>query len=205
LADFLYSIDVAVFRWINQGWSSPVLDLFFKFITQYQNFYIILIPGTLYLIVWGKAKGRWLVGSITLGLFIADQTSAHLLKPWIHRLRPCNSLEGVLTPFGKSEAFSFPSSHASNMGVSMFLLSMAFPTWRPLFIVIALLVGLSRIYLGLHYPSDLLGGYTLGVLAGWGVWWMVEKIRIPVSRVTKVESKPFTAKKRRPRRKTKKT
>lgn len=177
MADHLYSIDVAIFRWINQGWSSPVLDPFFTFITQYQNFYIILIPWTFYLLVWGKAKGRWLVGSIALGLFIADQTSAHLLKPWIHRLRPCNALEGVLTPFGKSDAFSFPSSHASNMGVSMFLLSIAFPAWRPLFILIALLVGLSRIYLGLHYPSDVLSGYVLGVLSGWGVWWMVEKFQ----------------------------
>ena len=202
--DFLYSIDVAVFRWINQGWSSPVLDPFFTFITQYQNFYFILIPWTLYLTLWGKAKGRWLVGSIALGLFIADQTSAHLLKPWIHRLRPCNALEGVLTPFGKSDAFSFPSSHASNMGVSMFLLSMAFPAWRPLFILIALLVGLSRVYLGLHYPSDVLSGYILGILSGWGVWWMVEKISKPGLETAKVESRPFTTKKRRPRRKAKK-
>jgi undecaprenyl-diphosphatase len=177
LGQSLYSIDVAIFRWINEGWSSPCLDPFFSFITQYQNFYIILIPWTVYLLIWGKAKGRWLVGSIALGLFIADQTSAHVLKPWIHRLRPCNTLDGVLTPMGKSEAFSFPSSHGSNMGVSMFLLSMAFPAWRPLFILIALLVGLSRIYLGLHYPSDVLSGYALGVLAGWGVWWMVEKFR----------------------------
>jgi undecaprenyl-diphosphatase len=128
-----------------------------------------------------------------------------VLKPWIHRLRPCNVLDGVLTPFGKSDAFSFPSSHASNMGVSMFLLSMVFPAWRPLFILIALLVGLSRIYLGLHYPSDVLSGYVLGVLSGWGVWWIVEKIRKPVLQTEKVGLGPFTAKKRRPRRKTKKT
>lgn len=181
MADYLYSIDVAVLRWINLGWSCPFLDGFFSFITRYQNFYFILIPWCLYLLIWGKAKGRWLVLSVALGLLIADQTSAHFLKPWVQRLRPCNALSDVLTPAGKSEAFSFPSSHGANMGVSMFLLAMAFPAYTWLFVIIALLVGLSRVYLGLHYPSDVLSGYLLGIAVGYGVWYSVEKLRARLS------------------------
>jgi len=169
---------VAIFRWINEGWSNPLLDGFFSFITDYHHFFFFLIPWTLYLLVWGKAKGRWLVLSIAVGLFIADQTSAHVLKPWIERLRPCNALSDVLTPAGKSGAYSFPSSHGSNMGVSMFLLAMTYRPYTWLFVWIAFMVGLSRIYLGLHYPSDVLSGYVLGILVGFGVWWAVEKIKV---------------------------
>jgi undecaprenyl-diphosphatase len=177
LASFLYSIDVAIFRWINTGWSNPKLDAFFTFVTDIHHFYWVLAPLILYWLIWGKAKHRWLVLSLVVGITLSDQISAHILKFIFERIRPCNALPDVLTPAGKSDAFSFPSSHAANMGSSMFLLSMAFQPWIPLFVIIALLVGLSRIYLGLHYPSDVLGGYLIGLLLGYLVWVMVEKLK----------------------------
>ncbi len=180
MESFLYSIDVAIFRWVNQGWSNPIFDKFFSFITDYHNFLPLIIPFILYSLIWGGAKGRWLVLSLVLGILIADQGSGTFLKSWVERLRPCNTLDGVLTPVGKSEAYSFPSSHASNMGASMYLLSMAFRPWTPLFLVIAFLVGLSRIYLGLHYPSDVLTGYAFGILVGYCVWLAVEKMKVAV-------------------------
>jgi membrane-associated phospholipid phosphatase len=63
------------------------------------------------------------------------------------------------------------------MGSSMFLLSMAFRPWVPLFVLIALVVGLSRVYLGLHYPSDVLGGYAVGLLVGYVVWEGIERLK----------------------------
>jgi len=174
---FLYSIDIALFRWINEGWSNPTFDTFFGFITDIRHFYYVLAPLLLYWLIWGKAKHRWLVLSLVLGVALSDQLSAHALKFVFERVRPCNALDGVLTPAGKSDAFSFPSSHAANMGSSMFLLSMAFRPWWPLFLLIGLLVGLSRIYLGLHYPSDVLGGYLIGLLVGYLVWLGIEKLK----------------------------
>ena len=171
---------MALFRWVNEGWSNRFFDGFFSFITDYHNFLPLIIPLILYWLIWGGAKGRWLVLSLALGILIADQGSGTFLKGWVERLRPCNELDGVLTPTGKSEAFSFPSSHASNMGATMFLLSMAFRPWTPLFLVIAFLVGLSRIYLGLHYPSDVLTGYAFGILVGYCVWSAVEKLKAKV-------------------------
>jgi undecaprenyl-diphosphatase len=190
LVSFLYSIDVAVFRWINESWSNSYLDSFFSFITDIRHFYLVIIPLIIYWVIWGGSKGRWLSLSLFVGLLLSDQISAHVLKQLVERSRPCNVLPGVLTPVGPSNSFSFPSSHAANMGSSMFLLSMAFRPWTPLFVVIGLLVGLSRIYLGLHYPSDVLSGYALGLLLGYIVWWAVEKLKAKFS-----SAKPKTVKK----------
>ncbi len=118
-----------------------------------------------------------MVLSLGVAILLSDQSSSHLFKGWVERVRPCNALEGVLTPVGKSSAYSFPSSHAANMGASMFLLSVYYRRWTWAFVSIALLVGLSRIYLGLHYPSDVLGGYALGLLIGFLVWRAVEKFK----------------------------
>lgn len=178
MADFLYSLDVAVFRWIDRDWSNPALDSFFSFITDIHHFYWVLIPFFLYWLTLGKGKGRWLVLSLVVAVTLSDQLSAHVLKLWVERVRPCNALDAVLTPAGKSMAYSFPSSHAANMGSSMLLLSLTFRRWIPLFVVIALLVGLSRIYLGLHYPSDVLGGYAVGLLVGYVVWATIERLKM---------------------------
>ncbi len=168
---------MAVFRWINEGWSSPFFDSFFSFIADIRHFWILIAALLLYWVWKGGAKGRWLVLSLALAVLLSDQIVSHVIKGLIERVRPCNALDGVLTPAGKSGAFSFPSSHAANMGSSMFLLAMAFRPWRGLFVLIALLVGLSRVYLGLHYPSDVLGGYMMGLLIGFGVWYGMEKLR----------------------------
>ncbi len=170
MISFLYSLDVGFFRWVNEGWSHPFLDSFFSFVTDYKNFRLLLIPWIIFLLIKGGAKGRFLVGGIVLAVLITDWPSSHLLKPFVHRIRPCNALEGVLTPLGKSSAFSFPSTHAVDISSAMFLLSMAYRRWTWLFVLTALLSGLSRIYLGLHYPSDVLGGYGLGLLVGFLVW-----------------------------------
>ncbi len=168
---------MAIFRWINEGWSCPFFDSFFSFVTDIHHFWILIAVLLIYWVWKGGAKGRWLVFSLFLAVLISDQTASHVIKGLIERVRPCNALDQVLTPLGKSGSFSFPSSHAANMGSSMFLLSMAFRPWTWLFVLIALVVGLSRIYLGLHYPSDVLGGYLLGLLIGLGVWYGMEKLK----------------------------
>jgi undecaprenyl-diphosphatase len=173
LGTFLYSADVAIFRWINEGWSNPLLDGFFRFITNYHHFEILIVLLLFGLIFKGGKKGIWVALALIITVILTDQISAHVLKGIFERVRPCNALTGVLTPDDKPSSFSFPSSHASNIGGSMTLLALAYPPWAWFCALVAFLVGLSRVYVGVHYPSDVLCGWLFGIAIGWAMWKMV--------------------------------
>ena len=116
----------------------------------------------------GIILNKWLNCAVALLMIIiiaaSDQISAHLIKPWVERIRPCNVLENVHLLVGCTQAFSFPSAHASNLFASATLLSRNYKSLTPLFLIIAFLVSFSRIYVGVHYPFDALAGGILGFI-----------------------------------------
>ena len=113
---------------------------------------------------------------IIIGITLADQISVHLFKNLFQRLRPCHepALEG-LVHLVKGECggmFGFVSSHATN-SFYVALLSLLFirKRWFTILLVLwASVVGYSRIYLGVHYPGDVICGSMLGALIGWGIY-----------------------------------
>ncbi len=113
---------------------------------------------------------------IILAATLADQISVHLFKNVFHRLRPCHEpfLEGLVRlPNGRCGGlYGFVSSHATN-SFNVALLSLLFirKRWFTILIILwALTVSYSRIYLGVHYPGDVICGAMLGALIGWGVY-----------------------------------
>ena len=95
---------------------------------------------------------------------VGDQVCSQLIKPWVGRIRPCNVLSGVNLLVGCSQSPSFPSSHAVNIFSSCLLLSYFYKKLTIFFLTIAFLVSYSRIYVGVHYPLDVLGGTVLGFM-----------------------------------------
>ncbi|MBN2030513.1 phosphatase PAP2 family protein [bacterium] len=149
---------------INQTLSNRLFDFIMPYITNLDYWRIPLFLVWLALIIFGGRKGRTTALLVVIILTLSDQLSSAVIKPWINRLRPCFALENVRLLIAQSSSPSFPSSHAANNAAMAALFSIRYKRYTALFISIALLVSYSRIYVGVHYPSDVLGGILIGIL-----------------------------------------
>ena len=151
----------------NYTLSSGLLDKFFFIITNVNSWYIayVILLGISF--TKGGTKGKLAVLGIILLIIVTDQTGYRLLKEYFARPRPCNALTDVLTPLGCTGSFSFPSNHAlNNFAAAMFFYRL-FPKLKWVLFITASLVAISRVYLGLHYPSDIFGGAVIGLAFGY--------------------------------------
>ena len=162
--DFLLSIDTQLFLILNRGVANPVFDIIMPFITESDNWKIPMAIIWLSLIVFGGKKGRITALLIVLVITLSDQLSSSVIKPLVARIRPCFTVENARLIIHQSHSKSFPSSHAANMSAAALLFSVYYPRFKWIFISIAILVAYSRIYVGVHYPADILAGAVLGVL-----------------------------------------
>jgi undecaprenyl-diphosphatase len=126
------------------------------------GYYYPVIPAVLLLFDSQKAWGLFAAGLFS---FAIELPLYKLLKNSIKRIRPCEVLSDVHGRVAPSDKFSFPSGHTAAAFVMATLLSYFFPILSIPLISWALLVGFSRIYLGVHYPTDILAGLTIGVLS----------------------------------------
>jgi undecaprenyl-diphosphatase len=169
MVDYLYQIDKSIFYFINFTLSNVVFDNFFPFITNLRNWLPIYLIGISLIIYKDKTRAFYIIFGIILLITISDQISSHLLKNFFPRLRPMNdpyNIPIIRILVGKTSTLSFPSSHNfNNFAVAVFL-SYYYTSYRIYFYSIAALVGFSRIYVGAHYPSDVLGGAIIGLLIG---------------------------------------
>lgn len=167
MTDFLYSIDVAVFRFINGTLANPVTDKLMPFITDVTHWYLV------YVLLWfiilfkgGKYRIGLAIGMILL-VTISDQISSNLLKNLIERSRPCKVLENVHLLVTCTDSFSFPSSHAVNNFAAAMFFTFFYRKLKWILFSVATLMALSRIFVGVHYPSDVVGGALIGILIGY--------------------------------------
>ena len=165
--EVFYSIDLAVFYLLNHTISTGFLDKFFSIITNVNNWYIayVILVGILFF--KGGRTGKLAVLGIIVLIVVSDQTGYKVLKEIFQRQRPCNALADVLTPLGCRGSFSFPSNHAINNFAAAAFFSRLYPKYKTILFTTASLVAISRVYLGLHYPSDIIGGAIIGMIFGY--------------------------------------
>ena len=174
--DVFYSIDLTIFYFFNHTISTGFLDKFFSIITNVNNWYIAYIILFGMLIFKGGRIGKIAAVGVILLIVVTDQTGYRLLKELFQRARPCNALSDVLTPLGCTGSFSFPSNHALNNFAAATFFSKPFPRYKWALYITASLVALSRVYLGLHYPSDIIAGAAIGMIFGYAFAMAVLKI-----------------------------
>ena len=167
MLEFLKQLDLSLFYFFNHALSTGVLDIFFSFITNVKHWFPVYIIALLYLTIKGGRKGRIAAVLVLLLVTTTDQLGARVIKEIFQRLRPCNALPDVLTPLGCTGTFSFPSNHALNNFAVAFFFSILYPKAKWYLFTAASLIAISRVYLGLHYPSDILGGALLGIGFGY--------------------------------------
>ena len=162
-----------VFNGMHTAWLDPVMQLFSKTVAS-----IPLYAFLLYQLYRSYKQRTWgILLSIGLLILMTDQFTTGLMKPLFERLRPSHepSLHGLvhLVDGYVGGNYGFASSHAANtFGVAMFLscLLRREKPWIKWLFLWAAFVSYTRIYLGLHYPGDIIVGALVGVLFGWLVF-----------------------------------
>jgi undecaprenyl-diphosphatase len=167
MIEFLYSIDVTLFRFINSTLANPVTDKIMPFITDVKNWYLLYIfLWFLILFKGGKYRVGLAIGMILL-VAISDQLSSTLLKHLFERPRPCKVLENVHLLVGCTDSYSFPSSHAVNNFAAAMFFTYFYKHLKWILFSVASIMALSRIFVGVHYPSDVIGGALIGIAIGY--------------------------------------
>jgi undecaprenyl-diphosphatase len=158
-----------LFLFLNRSIANPIFDAVFPVIT---NGLFWIIPGVIAAAIFIKLEKKKALIAVFLSLAtvgISDPVCNRLIKPTVHRLRPCNPqvhIENGRFLLGRKTSDSFPSSHAMNIFGQAALFGFFYRKKTVWFLLFASIIGFSRIYVGVHYPFDVLCGALFGVCVG---------------------------------------
>jgi undecaprenyl-diphosphatase len=153
--------ELTFMRWANEWWSSPVLDHVLPWFTYLGSHFAVIL---FIILSWMITKQRKVLRLLVL-LYAIQSAVIYGLKYLIQRQRPFFPLDmasKLLKGPGEILDPSFPSAHAAFSFMMATLLSYWFPRYRVIFFIVAAFIGWTRIYLGLHYPTDVITGGLLG-------------------------------------------
>ncbi len=181
------SLDKTIFYFVNNTLHSEPLNFFFKTVTDKKFAFIPII--LILLIIYRNQENKnektylgltkrsiYIILGAALATGLADLISSRLIKPLVARPRPCKVLDHVYywkkkkdlwlltTPEkGYKSSYSFTSSHAANSMAMAFFIGLYYRKYLIWLISFSLLIGISRLYVGVHYPSDVIGGFCVGI------------------------------------------
>ena len=160
--NFITTLDTYLFLVINHLPHTSLTDFTGVFLSHIGSFgFIWFMIGILYIVLDKKhnfvvAKLLMLAGAIS---FISTEL---VFKPWFGRLRPAEELGAIILGVDLSSSYSFPSGHATIGWACAKVLSHKKPQWRFGFYTLAFLISFSRVFIGKHYPLDVIAGGLLG-------------------------------------------
>jgi len=170
----LESLDVAGFRLVNQTLANPLFDVLMPWLSGNRAFVPALLLGLVLLLWRGGARGRVCVILLGFWLVVGNVLIFEGLKELFGRARPFLELPDVRVLVGRGGSPSFPSSHAANWFLGTAILWVYYRRTLWFMLPLAAAVSYSRVYCGVHYPSDVVAGAVTGVAVGLGGIWFLD-------------------------------
>lgn len=176
----LLAWDQALFWAINRDWIAAWLDFLMPLVSDPNLFMPFLVAGGIALLIWGGSRGRRFLLLMALALVIGDAGINWIIKRSVNRPRPYQAMEEVrvvkrdqITLSGKPQPVdrgrSFTSGHACNNVALAFMACAVYGRAAWWLWLWAALVSYSRIYNGVHYPTDIVGSWIVATLYSWGI------------------------------------
>ena len=183
----LLQTDRQLFYFINHTLANPFFDLLMPWLRNPAS-WIPLYLFIIFFCLWRfKKQGLLLIIFIALAAGIADKTSAGIIKPLVHRIRPCRDVVTAKTDIeraGCGTGYSFPSTHATDHFSMAFFIILAFRIfWKWVWLWAFLWAGtisFAQVYVGVHYPIDVIGGALYGLFIGWLCWLLYKRLKVNV-------------------------
>ncbi|MCG8326402.1 MAG: phosphatase PAP2 family protein [Chitinophagales bacterium] len=190
MLETILQLDQELFFIVNGEWHVPWLDAIMPYWRDKKFWIPLYIVLSAFLFIKYRLKGLYFILAVALTVGVADTVSSKLLKKSVKRVRPCNDVEiqaDVALLAGCGKGYSFTSSHATNhFAIALFIASsLGLIYWwaRWPFIIWAGSIAFGQVYVGVHYPLDVICGAILGSLIGWSIALLYKKwdaISIPL-------------------------
>ena len=174
--DWLLKLDIDLFRLINDAGSNPFFDKIMPFVSGNAFFYPAIVVLGLLLIWKGGSRGIICILMLALSVGLCDGWICRVIKEVAARPRPFLTLSDVHCLIGKGGSFSMPSSHAANWFAATMVAAVYFRRSLWFMLPAACLVSYSRVYNGVHYPSDVLVGALVGAGFAAAVLWLTDSL-----------------------------
>jgi undecaprenyl-diphosphatase len=188
----MISWDLFILHQINIEWTHPLMDWLMPAVSAI-NAWLPLLLLVVLLVLWhGGKQGRLMILCLAVSLGVSDGVISRTLKKAVGRVRPRDAVENIMirdlgkgspefmrlfavptqrmsAPKGELRGSSFPSSHVMNLFAAATVVALFYRRAGIAVYLIALLVAYSRLYVGAHWPSDVVPSMSMGILVGWGV------------------------------------
>ena len=180
MIDRIVQIDKQMMVFFNKTISNPIFDFIMPIITN-QNFLVfsgLVLIG--YLAYYGGKRGRITIAVLLIAAGASDALCFQIVKPWVGRIRPSYEFyEYIILLVSKGGKYSFPSNHAANSFVFATVISYFYEKNKTFLYILASAIAFSRVYVGVHYPLDIIFGSIIGYIISWIIlsMWVIIKMR----------------------------